>query len=499
MGIVTTSVLLSVITTAAAAATELSPHFVTTFPLKNVAVTAIADPWPGSKGPALLVTTFSPFGSEPVSYVSDLAAVAKEGAPALAKTLEEDTPWNNYVGMAPSEVGDAVVVTAGGFLVPGHSTGSIDLFDATTPSHAIRTQVSTDKKGWFYHKIVWNDMDGDGKLDIVAARATVPMTSGAKPEGELLWLKQPAINATNGSPWVETVVVAGPDVDFIMEDLDGDGQKEVIAAQFFSAPQLAVYSCEEKTWSLCNSTSVKITVIDAEKGPFFTVRTADLNNDGKKELLVSNNQDDGTGSVFAFEPPVNARGDTWVRHELATGFKPYPSIIPSPGAHSRGAPGTATAFHAETSKVGKEKPRILLSGDDGGFVTILTPSSEDDGDWSYSNSYLCNSTGTMGSPSIYDVDGDGFVELFIPFYSAGKMEIYNFSTAAPAPVNPKCQACLDKKDPAHLSPDYVWCYKDSVCHLVGSIYNPCKTNECASGATVSQCQCSSCNDGACNN
>ena len=60
-------------------------------------------------------------------------------------------------------------------------------------------------------------MDGDGKLDIVAARATVPMTSGAKPEGELLWLKQPAINATNGSPWVETVVVAGPDVDFIME------------------------------------------------------------------------------------------------------------------------------------------------------------------------------------------------------------------------------------------------------------------------------------------
>ena len=91
----------------------------------------------------------------------------------MAKTLEEDTPWNNYVGMAPSEVGDAVVVTAGGFLVPGHSsiplpprttfdvvpghsTGSIDLFDATTPSHAIRTQVSTDKKGWFYHKIVWN-------------------------------------------------------------------------------------------------------------------------------------------------------------------------------------------------------------------------------------------------------------------------------------------------------------------------------------------------------
>ena len=36
-------------------------------------------------------------------------------------------------------------------------------------------------------------------------------------------------------------------------------------------------------------------------GPFFTVRSADLNNDGVNELLVTNNQADGTGSLFAYQ------------------------------------------------------------------------------------------------------------------------------------------------------------------------------------------------------
>jgi len=250
------------------------------------------------------------------------------------------------------------------------------------------------------------------------------------------------------------------------------------------------------TWSACNSSSIKTTVVDKVKGPFFTVKATDLNNDGRTELLVTNNQADGTGSVFAYEVP-KALEDPWTRHELATGFKPTPSIIPSPGAHSRGSPGAATAFHIETSQVGKSKPQILLSGDDGGFAALLLPNSESVSDWSYAVHYLCNSTGTMGGPSIADVDGDGLVEIFVPFYSEGKVEVYNFSKAPASPVSSQCVACLAKKDPVHLSPDSAWCYKDKKCHLVGSPTNPCGKTECTSGAGTSQCGCKTCNDGAC--
>lgn len=335
-------------------------------------------------------------------------------------------------------------------------------------------------------------MDGDGKLDIVGARATVP-TSGGSPEGELMWLKQPA--NWKSVPWVETVAASGPDVDFIMEDLNGDHKYEVIAAQFFSAEILAVYSCSEATWSLCSpSHGVTRNTIDKEKGPFFNVKYVDLNNDGKKDLLVSNNQDDGTGSVFAYD---RAATGIFTRHMLASGFKPTPTALPSPGAHSRGSPGAVLPFHINTAMEGKEKPQVLLSGDDGGFVALLRPTSEESLSWSYSVEYIVNSTGTMGQPSLSDIDSDGITEVFVPFYSEDKVEAFTFNAKAVVPVSSECVSCLLKKDIVNLSPAYSWCYLDQKCHLVGSALNPCNSEQCTSAASASICVCTSCNDHDC--
>ena len=51
------------------------------------------------------------------------------------------------------------------------------------PSAPVRTKVSSDKKDWFYHKIIWHDLNGDGRKDIIAARATAPMHDA----GELVY------------------------------------------------------------------------------------------------------------------------------------------------------------------------------------------------------------------------------------------------------------------------------------------------------------------------
>ena len=139
----------------------------------------MAEDWPGSDGPALLVSTFGVelFGGLPSYAISNLKAIiANASATSTPYQIENNQKWTNYIGMAPTELGASLVVTAGGFLVPvgGISTGKVCIFDVSDSSNVIQTQISTDKDGWFYHEVQWHDMNGDGRLDIVTARATAP-------------------------------------------------------------------------------------------------------------------------------------------------------------------------------------------------------------------------------------------------------------------------------------------------------------------------------------
>jgi len=60
---------------------------------------------------------------------------------------------------------------------------------------------------------------------------------------------------------------------------------------------------------------------------------------------------------------------------------------------------------------------------------------------------------------------------------------------APGPAPAGCSACLtDGK---------AWCYKDSQCHAIGSVFDPCSDAQCCSTATRSDCTCKSCTDTSC--
>jgi hypothetical protein len=176
---------------------------------------------------------------------------------------------------------------AGGFFPnPTKATGTVVLSDVTT-STVTRHQISTDKKNFFYHVALWQDMNGDGKLDVVAARAEEPLIPISKPKGELIWLEQPAVGDPFKEAWTEHVLTPGPDVSFILADLPGGSGSVgpvVLAGEFFDAKGLYLYWCDEVSWAVCNITNIKSKVIDDSIGGIFSLEYADVNGDGVKEV-----------------------------------------------------------------------------------------------------------------------------------------------------------------------------------------------------------------------
>lgn len=402
------------------------PELRNTVPLEHAAVAALAPALPGSTtdGPSLLLTTFYPFGKDSVQYLPDALSAATSNATLKLRMIEDVTVWPNQASPAvPGSVpgyAQKVVVAGGFFVSPSKSTGTVDIFDVSAFPSVARMQVSEDKKANFYHHTEWLDVDGDGKLDLVGARCFKSMNPLSKPEGELVWFKQPD-DPTKG-PWKTEVLADGPDVAFTKVNLDGGSSTQFVVTQFFTSQQLAVFSCSQPLWSACaNNTGVSTVVIDRSDGPFFNVQWVDLNGDGKKEILATTNEANGKGAVYAYEQPANWRTDPWKKHVLATGYKPKNPFLPG-----QGAPGSALAFDLFIGPHGKSAastPYILVSGDDMGIVDLLAPRG--DAPYAYDQIRIINSTGTVGTPAVHSSKGEATV-LFVPLFAENKLGIYSF-------------------------------------------------------------------------
>ncbi|VDI79775.1 Hypothetical predicted protein [Mytilus galloprovincialis] len=261
----------------------------------------------------------------------------------------------------------------------------------------------------------------------------------------MLWLENLGNYYT---PWH----VYGPDIfviDTVLHTTDGP-RDCLIAAQFFTS-SLKIYWIENKIANWTDTSKIKSRLIDNSIGNVFDVTVANLNNDGKPDLLVTNNGE--IGSLYAYEVPSDFsynifisrftltclrpygflsfhihvaysflyRSGEFKRHSIATGFKPGKS------GTGKGAPGAAMPVYPNT-KVNASKPSILLSGDDDGKAYYLEPLSNEPSDWSYSMMmFLDAGDGTVGELSFADVDGDSYVEVFAPSYSTNELFVYRFT------------------------------------------------------------------------
>lgn len=401
-----------------------------------------------SLGKGLIISQFTgnPFASDVIGAVWDLAAVVNSAniSGTAVVSLTDSVVWPNTVtqlssGAIGGVTGDALLV-AGGFLVPPKSVGAVAVleFDSATGALTKKTNISQDLgntlfDGWFYHKAYPMDVDGDGCLDVMTARATKPLVRASA--GELVWLKQPCGGgdplAPSAVPWEEAVLVNGsfaPDV-FTAITSFGGSDLTLVFTSYFSGGGFGIVQCAScnasagGTSSWANA-SLAVTIIDASIGLGFAASLADLNNDGVLDVLVTNHVDNATGSVqsgvFAYvapAPPTSVtNASAWTKYTLASGF-----VVREFGP-GQAAPGTA--LPVPYCGGANRKPFITLAGDGDQRFYTLTPNSEDPSDWTYTLEEVFDCKGTVGAQVAQDVDGDGCPELFVPCYDSGTIHVF---------------------------------------------------------------------------
>ncbi|CAK8697334.1 unnamed protein product [Clavelina lepadiformis] len=252
--------------------------------------------------------------------------------------LTDQLVWPNEVNQVPDGVFDFRVFTvASGFFLPGKDNGSIALIDVTDKSNPDMVLITPndDDKVWFYHRVLWQDMDKDGHLDAVTARA---YGNGAvATESQLVWLKNPGLKQLTSSWKLHVIHEGTEDIAFRIHNLpleDGTMTPVVISAGFWSN-EFGL------TWSATNdwldASSIRHLAID-NYGWYFDLQIVDLNMDGRLDVLCTTwSQLGSPGALLAYEIPDDWQNQQWTRHLLQDGYKSF--IFPGSGS-----PGTATAF-----------------------------------------------------------------------------------------------------------------------------------------------------------
>ncbi|MCX6128834.1 MAG: VCBS repeat-containing protein [Proteobacteria bacterium] len=358
---------------------------------------------PESASKELIISTFQVFGTSTVSRLSMTEQSLGQISKMQAKPITTSVNWPNDVTAVPKEIfGEHYVAIGSGFLTPGSNTGAVNIANIFTGEIFPIIPV---KKDYFYHRVLFADINGDGRIDAITARAKKSMFGSS--DGEILWLEQPADKIK--SVWKEHLIAKGPDVHFVLQDLDNDGNVEIISAEFFSK-KLSVQWQEAGVW--------QSKVIDATVGSAFDLEVSDLNGDGKLDLLVSNHESTEKASIFAYEIPADFKTAAWTRHTLLSNIKT------EKGGFNQAAPGSAFAVQP-TPASPQKKPWIIAGGDGSTKVHRLVASSDDPNNWNYVEDLIFNGESTIGQLSFSDIDGDGRLELFVPAYDDNKIYVFN--------------------------------------------------------------------------
>ncbi|XP_063223543.1 uncharacterized protein LOC134531676 isoform X3 [Bacillus rossius redtenbacheri] len=359
---------------------------------------------------------------DPIYIVRDCGSNMDSISSWSPEKIDKDSYWpNDVIYMSSSVLGREGITWTSGFLEPGKTEGQLSVyFTDVYPLDGPYNIASLDEINWSYHRVAWLDVNNDGHADAVTVRfeSGLSITSIFSRKKNLLWLENPG----NGSltAWEQHVVQTDSgDVHFEVTSLTAAGTtyQVVFMAQFFNQKLSFLYGEDGANFWTDTSKAVSV-VLDDSIGKPWDLELADINQDGKVEILVSAYKN-SVGSVYAYEIPDNFIMGTFTRHTLATGFEVKWSLLNTNPL----TPGMMQIMYNTTAdETAGKKPNIVVDGDDAGAYYILFPNSDD---WSYNLVTVWNTDGTTtGTAAVADLDGDGRYELVASGYSAGKVAVF---------------------------------------------------------------------------
>ena len=208
-------------------------------------------------------------------------------------------------------------------------------------------------------------------------------------------------------------------MDFEVETCYGDSHEiTVFAAEFFNE-KLSVHRVSLRDGSLIESRTIDDNTLSA-----YSVALVDLNGDGKKELLFNNHEkDDATNGIWAYTVPKDPMSGDFEKYTIATDFKnAFSLMVPNM------SPGFPYAIWPEVATTGKVPAHIAVAGDGDHKAHLMQPTG-DRSQFEYTDYVLSNAGGTVGALTWADLDEDGWLELYVPNYDKGHIEIFKLSAA----------------------------------------------------------------------
>lgn len=382
----------------------------------------------------LIVNGFSPFKAGAVTLATNASSVVealRQGTNVSApEAIFTDLFWPNWAERAPQGIFETstntTLIVPDGFLLPGSTPGGVYALNlaedgSVASSYSLTGGKKVTNYDLFYGLAETVALRGDGTYDVLATRVRA-CAGGLVESGSLVLLTRPE-DPNQDVEWEQTTLADDVDFAFVTREFEGAGgaRKLALFTGSFSESKLSYYVADLSTFPPTLSDEV---VVDADAGPIYSTQLEDINGDGVDELLVSNHEMIGTkGAVYAYELPADptewqgAAGNL-TRHTLSSNF----TLKVMPG---EAAPGFPIPYYPSAAQHSGPKS-LIVQGDNNGYVYQLTPLADD---FTYERTELGYFGDPVGMPALADVDGDGFLEMFVPDYANDLVHVYTTADA----------------------------------------------------------------------